>query len=85
MKLLQAVDQEWTRTFTAANIPPFSLENPGPTNILNENQTELSFFNFFSRNFGERNQLVCSAESRREARSKQKQNIFLTSALLVLI
>ena len=25
------------------NIPPFPVENPGPTNILNENQTELNF------------------------------------------
>ena len=40
----QVVDQEWTRTLTATNIPPFSVENPGPTNILDENQTELNFF-----------------------------------------
>ena len=40
----QVVDQEWTKTLTATNIPPFSVENPGPTNILNENQTELNFF-----------------------------------------
>ena len=40
----QVVDQEWTKTLTSTNIPPFSVENPGPTNILDENQTELNFF-----------------------------------------
>ena len=40
----QVVNQEWTRTLKASNIPPFSVENPGPTNILDENQTELNFF-----------------------------------------
>ena len=44
-----------------------------------------TFLNFLSWNFGERNQLVRSAESRSEARSKPKRNNFLTSALLVLV
>ena len=44
-----------------------------------------TFLNFLSENFGERNQLVRSAESRSEARSKRKWNNFLTSALLVLV
>ena len=54
----------------------FLVVTLGLTNILNENHTELNFLNFFSRNFGERNQLVHSAESRSEARSKRKRNIF---------
>ena len=44
-----------------------------------------TFLNFLSRNFGERNQRVRSAETRSEARSKRKWNNFLTSALLVLV
>ena len=46
----QVVDQEWTRTLTATNIPPFSVETPGPTNILDENQTELNFFELLFTN-----------------------------------
>ena len=42
-----------------------------------------TFLKFLSRNFGERNKLVRSGESRSEARSKRKRNILLTSALLV--
>ena len=41
---VQVVDQEWARTLTATNITPFSMENHGPTNVLDENQTELNFF-----------------------------------------
>ena len=40
----QVVNQEWTRTLTSTNVPPFAVENSGPTNTLNENQTELNFF-----------------------------------------
>ena len=81
----QVVDREWTRTLKATNIPTFSVVNLGLTNTLNENHTELNFFELPSRNFGERNQLIHSAESRSDARSKRKQNNFLTSALLVLV
>ena len=35
-----------------------------------------TFLDFLSWNFGERNQLVCSAESRSEARSERKRNNF---------
>ena len=40
---VQVVDQEWTRTLKATNIPPFSVVTLGLTNILNENYTELNF------------------------------------------
>ena len=40
----QVVDREWTRTLKATNIPPFSVVNLGLTDTLNENQTELNFF-----------------------------------------
>ena len=40
----QVVDREWTRTLKATNIPPFSVVNLGLTNTLNENHTELNFF-----------------------------------------
>ena len=83
----QVVDQEWTRTLTAMNIPPFSVKNPGPTNILNENQTELNFFEPLHKILVRETNFniihVCLAESHDEARSKQKQNNFLTSTLLV--
>ena len=46
--VVQVVDQEWTRTLRARNIPSFSVEYPGPTNNLHVNLTELNFLNFFS-------------------------------------
>ena len=55
----------------------------GLTNILNENHTELNFFEVPFTKSGERNKFVRSGESRSEARSKRKRNILLTSALLV--
>ena len=42
---VQVVDQEWTRSLTATNITPFSVENS--PNIFSENQTELIFFTKF--------------------------------------
>ena len=48
---VQVVNQEWTRTFTAANMPPYSVKNHGPTNILNENQTELNLFELLFTKF----------------------------------
>ena len=41
---LEVVDQEWTRTLKVTNILPFSVVTLGLTNILNENHTELNFF-----------------------------------------
>ena len=65
----QVVDQKWTRTLTATNIPPFSVENPGPTNILDKNQTELNFFELlFTNIFGvfSCERLKCHATKRTE-------------------
>ena len=41
---VQVVDQEWTRTLKETNIPLFSVVTLGLANILNENHTELNFF-----------------------------------------
>ena len=40
----EIANQEWTKTSRAINIPPFSGENSGPTNILHANQIELNLF-----------------------------------------
>ena len=37
---VQFVDQEWIRTLRVTNVPLFSVENPGPTNVLHANQRE---------------------------------------------
>ena len=63
---MQVVDQEWTRTLKAMNIPPFPVVNLG----LQISSMKIIEFNLFSRNFDERNQLILSAESCSEARSK---------------
>ena len=47
---VQVVDQEWTRTLTAMNIPPFLVENPGPTSTLDKNQTERNFYELLFNN-----------------------------------
>ena len=35
---------DWTKTLTASNVLPFSVQNPGPTNILSANGQEIDFF-----------------------------------------
>ena len=66
---------DWTKTLTASNVLPFSVQNPGPTNILPANGQEIDFFQLIFpddslRTFGPRNQLVCMYNKNcREARS----------------
>ena len=35
---------DWTKTLTASNVLPFSVQSPGPTNILPANRQEIDFF-----------------------------------------
>ena len=35
--------QEWTKNFTKTNILPFSVQNPGPTNVMDADKQEINF------------------------------------------
>ena len=34
--------QEWTKNFTKTNILPFSVQNPGPTNVMDADDQEIN-------------------------------------------
>ena len=36
--------QEWTKNLTETNILPFSVQRPGPTNVMHADKQEINFF-----------------------------------------
>ena len=44
MEVPAAVAQDWTKNFTGANILPFSVQNPGPRNVMDADKQEINFF-----------------------------------------
>ena len=36
--------KRWTKNFTETSILPFSVQNPGPTNVMNDDKQEINFF-----------------------------------------